>query len=92
MGDLFVTCSSAISRNFRFGTLLAQGMSADEAHDKIGMVVEGAYTCLSALQLSQQMDISMPITETVYKIIYDNMSPKKAVSALMQRTIKEEHL
>lgn len=92
MGDLFVTCSSAMSRNFRFGLLLAQGHSAKEAYDKIGMVVEGAYTCVSALQISDKMDIPMPITEAVCKIIYEGLEPKKAVNALMQRTIKEEHL
>lgn len=92
MGDLFVTCSSSMSRNFRFGLLLAQGNSAKEAQDKIGMVVEGAYTCVSALQISKRMDIPMPITEAICQIIYEGMPPKKAVGALMQRTIKEEHL
>jgi glycerol-3-phosphate dehydrogenase (NAD(P)+) len=92
MGDLFVTCSSAMSRNFRFGLLLAQGHSPKEAYDNIGMVVEGAYTCVSALQVSEKMGIPMPITEAVCKIIYEGMEPKKAVNALMQRTIKEEHL
>ena len=92
MGDLFVTCSSPLSRNFRFGTLLAKGLPIQEAYSKIGMVVEGAYTCVSALQLSRQLDIPMPITETVHKIIYENMPPQRAVEMLMQRTIKEEHL
>lgn len=92
MGDLCVTCSSLISRNCRFGYLLAQGLTTEEAHKKIGMVVEGAYTCVSALQLSKQLKISMPISETVYSIIYENMPVKKAVQALMERTIKEEHL
>lgn len=92
MGDLCVTCSSPMSRNFRFGTLLAKGLSPKEAQASIGMVVEGAYTCLSALQLSKQKNVSMPITETVYKIIYDAMKPADAIPFLMQRTIKEEHL
>jgi hypothetical protein len=55
-------------------------------------VVEGAYTCVSALQLSEQYNIQLPITETVNKIVYENMKPIDAVQALMQRTIKEEHL
>lgn len=92
MGDLFVTCSSPMSRNFRFGTLLAQGVSTKDAYDKIGMVVEGAYTCVSALQVSKEIEIPMPITESVYNIIYEGMSPISAVTALMKRTIKEEHL
>lgn len=92
MGDLCVTCSSLISRNCRFGYLLAEGMTPQEAQKKIGTVVEGAYTCVSALQVSKQLHIPMPITETIYKIIYEGMSLEKAVQKLMERTIKEEHL
>lgn len=92
MGDLCVTCSSLISRNCRFGYLLAEGMSPEEAQKKIGTVVEGAYTCVSALQISKQLHIPMPITETIYKIIYEGMTLEKAVQKLMERTIKEEHL
>lgn len=92
MGDLCVTCSSTMSRNFRFGMLLAQGVPADEAQKQIGMVVEGAYTCVSALQLSKQYQVDMPITEAVFNIIQGQIKPVDAVKALMQRTIKEEHL
>lgn len=92
MGDLCLTCSSLTSRNSRFGYLLAKGLTPEEAEKEIGMVVEGVYTCISALQLSQQMGIPMPITEIVHKIIYEKMKPIEAVTALMQRAIKEEHL
>lgn len=92
MGDLCLTCSSTMSRNFRFGTLLAQGLSAAEAQKQIGMVVEGAYTCVSALQLGKQYDVELPIAESVYQIIYQSLKPLDAVTALMKRAIKEEHL
>lgn len=92
MGDVCLTCGSLISRNCRFGYLLARGKSTEEAQREIGMVVEGAYTAVSAMQLSRQMGIPMPISETVYKIIYENMPIKDTVQALMERTIKEEHL
>lgn len=93
MGDLCVTCSSTMSRNFRFGVLLAQGLSSDEAQKKIGMVVEGAYTCVSALQLSKQYKVDMPIAMVVYNIIANHMNPMQAVEALMRRKVKEaEHL
>lgn len=92
MGDLCLTCGSSMSRNFRFGVLLAEGLSSEEAQKKIGMVVEGAYTCISALQLNEKYNVSMPIAETVYDIIKNNMLPRDAVRALMQRSIKEEHL
>ncbi|CDZ79738.1 Glycerol-3-phosphate dehydrogenase [NAD(P)+] [Candidatus Rubidus massiliensis] len=92
MGDLCLTCSSMMSRNYRFGYLLAQGKTPEMAHREIEMVVEGSYTCVSTLQLSQKLNIPMPITETVYKIIYKNLNPKDAVRLLMERAIKEEHL
>jgi len=92
MGDLCLTCSSTMSRNFRFGILLAQGFTAKQAQEKIGMVVEGAYTCVSALQLSKQYRVELPIAEAVYEIIYNSLNPLDAVKILMQRTIKEEHL
>jgi glycerol-3-phosphate dehydrogenase (NAD(P)+) len=92
MGDLCVTCSSSMSRNFRFGNLLAAGLSSDEAQKKIGMVVEGAYTCISALQLGKKQQVNLPIAEAVYQIMHQQMHARDAVNALMQRTIKEEHL
>lgn len=90
MGDLCMTCGSPMSRNYRFGHLIAKGASFQEAQEKIKMVVEGAYTCISALQLSQSLNIPMPITETVYKILYENLKPMDAVLLLMKRPIKEE--
>ncbi len=92
MGDLCVTCLSKLSRNYMFGRLLAEGLSSEEAKEKIGMVVEGAYTCVSALQLGQKANIAVPITEAIYSIIYENLNPQDAVRALLQRAIKEEHL
>lgn len=92
LGDVCLTCSSSMSRNFHFGQYLAQGISIEESFKKVKTVVEGAYTCVAALQLSQEKEIPMPITEMVYKIIYEQFPPKDAVAYLMQRAIKEEHL
>lgn len=92
MGDLCLTCNSILSRNYRFGYFIAQGDSVEEAKRKINMVIEGAETAISALKISKSLNISMPITEIVYKIIYENLHPKEAVALLMQRSIKEEHL
>lgn len=92
MGDLCVTCMSPHSRNYQFGLRIARGLSTEEAKEDIGMVVEGAYTALSAYTLAQENEIPLPITEAIYRIIYEGFSPKDAVSMLMERTIKEEHL
>lgn len=92
LGDLAVTCLSKLSRNYMFGFLIAEGLTPEQAREQIGMVVEGAYTCISALQLGEKAHIPLPITEAVYAIIYDNLNPHEAVKALLQRAIKEEHL
>ncbi len=92
MGDLCVTCLSTLSRNYMFGRHLAEGLTPEEAREKIGMVVEGMYTCVSARQLGEKNNISVPITQGVYSIIYENLNPLDAVKALLERAIKEEHL
>ncbi|MCB1107774.1 MAG: NAD(P)-dependent glycerol-3-phosphate dehydrogenase [Chlamydiia bacterium] len=92
LGDLCATCLSTLSRNYIFGKLLAEGHTPDQAREKIGMVVEGAYTCVSALELSVKTGVDMPITEAVHAIIYEGISPKEAVEALLNRAVKQEHL
>ncbi len=92
LGDLCVTCLSKWSRNRRFGHLLTEGLTPQSAREKIGMVVEGAYACISALQLGRKAHIPTPITEAVHAVIYEGLAPRDAVNALLQRAIKEEHL
>lgn len=92
LGDLCVTCLSNLSRNYRFGRLIAEGLTPEQAKKKIGMVVEGTYTCLSALQLAKKSNIELPITEAVYKVVYEGLGPREAVKFLLQRVTKEEYL
>lgn len=92
LGDLCVTCLSTHSRNSKFGRLIGEGYSLEEAQKKVGMVVEGVYTCLSAKQLADEANIELPITEAVYSILYEKINPRDAVKQLLQRAIKEEHL
>ncbi len=92
MGDLCVTCMSRHSRNYRYGRLIAEGLSPEGARQKIGMAVEGIYTCVSAYELGKKHKIAIPITDSTYDIVYKGLDPREAVKNLMQRTIKEEHL
>ncbi len=92
MGDLCVTCLSLHSRNYRYGRLIAEGFSPEGARQKIGMAVEGVYTCVGARELGRKHNVQVPITEATYSIIYEGMHPKEAVQMLLQRAIKEEHL
>ncbi|MCH9627536.1 MAG: Glycerol-3-phosphate dehydrogenase [NAD(P)+] [Chlamydiales bacterium] len=91
MGDLCVTCLSTLSRNYRFGRLIADGLKPEEAKKQIGMVVEGTYTCLSAIQIAKKSGIEVPITESVYKVVYEGFSPQEGVEWLLQRPSKEEY-
>ncbi len=92
MGDLCVTCMSRLSRNYRYGRLIAEGFSPEGARQKIGMAVEGIYTCVSARELGRKYKIPIPITEATYAVIFDGLDPREAVKALLTRAIKEEHL
>ncbi len=90
MGDLCVTCLSKHSRNYRFGRLIAEGFDLKDAKGKIAMVVEGAYTCISALNLARKHNIPTPITQAVKAVLYDNLKAKNVVKLLMLREIKQE--
>ncbi len=92
MGDLCVTCMSPHSRNYRFGKLIAEGFSPEGARQKIGMAVEGIYTCVSARELGRKHHIPIPVTEVTHAIIFEGLDPREAVRSLLTRTVKEEHL
>jgi glycerol-3-phosphate dehydrogenase (NAD(P)+) len=92
MGDLIVTCFSKHSRNSRFGRLIAEGLSTQDALKTIGMAVEGIYSCVSAYELASRNKIPVPITDATHAILYRGMNPKEAVKALLTRDVKEEHL
>lgn len=92
MGDLCVTCMSTLSRNYRFGRLIAEGFSPEGARQKIGMAVEGVYTSVSAYELGEKHNVPVPITTAVREIIYGGLDPREAVKLLLTRAIKEERL
>lgn len=90
MGDLVVTCMSPHSRNWKFGNLIGQGRSAEEALREVGMVVEGYYTVQAAIELSSRMGVEMPITEAVGAVLFQGLQPLDAVSGLMLRDPRSE--
>ena len=90
IGDLIVTCTSRHSRNNRCGELIGMGKSYEEASREIGMVVEGYHALVAAMELSQKYNVELPITEAVYKIIKEGLSPKEAMISLMVRDLKSE--
>lgn len=90
IGDLIVTCTSMHSRNRRCGIMIGEGLSPDEAVEKVGMVVEGMYTTEAAYEMSRRYDIEMPITEQLYHVIKGEVSGPDAVRNLMLRRRKHE--
>lgn len=89
-GDLVLTCTDNQSRNRRFGLLLAEGKSVDEATQAIGQVVEGARTASEVAKLATKYDIEMPITDQVSKLLRGECSAKETVEALLSRAAKQE--
>lgn len=89
MGDLMVTCGSMHSRNRRAGILIGEGVSAEEAIQRIG-TVEGFLAAETAYELSQEYGVEMPITEQCYRICYQNVQPRAALEALLSRGKKHE--
>lgn len=90
MGDLIVTCTSMHSRNRRAGLLIGTGTPIDEALKKVGMVVEGVSACKAFYELKEKMGICMPITDGLYKGLFDKKSPEDIVNELMSRDKKSE--
>ena len=90
MGDLIVTCTSMHSRNRRAGILIGKGKTTEEAISEIGMVVEGVKACRAFYELKEKIGVSMPITDVLYKVLFNGKDPKTAVSELMERNKKSE--
>lgn len=90
LGDLVVTCTSRHSRNRKLGELIGKGNTLREALGQMVMVAEGVKTTKSAFNLSQRDGIDMPITNEVYKVLYQNQSPREAVDNLLKRKQKSE--
>lgn len=90
VGDLIVTATSRYSRNRNFGEALAHGLSIEEAKEKIGMVIEGVTTVISVKQLAEKHNVSMPISQEVYAVLYEGKSPRQAAIDLMLREPKPE--
>jgi len=90
IGDLIVTCASQHSRNRHVGEKLGQGMSLEAILDEMVMVAEGVPTVKAVYEKAQELKVSMPILEAVYKTIYENANARKMVEELMVRNLKEE--
>lgn len=90
IGDLFLTCTSKLSRNYMVGYRIGCGESIEEISKSMKSVAEGVETSFSLMKLSETLQIEMPITTEVYRVLYKGKNPKEAVESLMNRTLKPE--
>lgn len=90
LGDLIVTCTSFDSRNWRAGNQLGQGQSLDEVLSQMGQIVEGVYTDQAVHFAAQDLQVSMPIVDAIYAILYENADLKSGIKQLMSRDLKPE--
>lgn len=90
LGDLVLTCTDNQSRNRRFGLALGNAMDSTSAIKSINQVIEGIPNARSVYNLAKKHQVEMPITEQVYKILFENLSPQKAVKILLERKQKAE--
>ncbi len=90
VGDLMVTCGSQHSRNRSFGERIGKGQTVAEIEASTQMIAEGVFNAKTALELAESLDVEVPITREVYRILYEDVAPAEAMEALMSRDPKPE--
>jgi len=91
VGDLMVTCGSQHSRNRSFGEKIGQGQTVAEIEASTQMVAEGVFNAKTALELAESLNVDVPITREVYRVLYEGVSPAEAMDTLMSRDPKPEN-
>lgn len=92
MGDLVLTCTATLSRNYTFGQKLAAGLTASQISATSRTIAEGVATSKSVVELAEKHGVEMPIARQVYNVIFEGKSPIKAVKDLMSRSLKHEFI
>jgi glycerol-3-phosphate dehydrogenase (NAD(P)+) len=92
MGDLVLTCTGDLSRNRTVGIQIGQGKKLPDILAEMRMVAEGVKTAESTWKLAERHGVEMPITEQVYKVLYEDKPARSAVVELMTRDLKAEGL
>ena len=90
LGDLVLTATGDLSRNWRVGLMLASGHTLAQAVDSLGHVAEGVYCARTVAQRAAGLGVDMPIAQSVVALLDGKLKPSEAVAVLMEREPKEE--
>jgi glycerol-3-phosphate dehydrogenase (NAD(P)+) len=90
IGDLVLTCTGDLSRNHTVGKKIGQGMKLKDVLADMRMVAEGVKTARSVYALALQLGVEMPISDAIYRILHEDLSPREALYQLMTRDLKSE--
>ena len=90
IGDLVLTCTGTLSRNWTVGSKIGQGAKLDKILSEMRNVAEGVKTTRSVYNMSQKLGVEMPIVEQVYRMLYEDLDPREALQVLMTRDLKHE--
>ncbi len=90
-GDLILTCTDDSSRNRRVGLGLGQGRALPTVLHELGQEAEGIATAKELRALAKRLHVDMPISDQVYRVLYENLAPRVAVDLLLRREPRPEH-
>jgi len=90
LGDLVLTCTGELSRNRTVGFELGRGRNLADVLGSLGHVAEGVHTTKSAFELSRKLDVELPITTQVYRVLFEGKQPLQAVRDLVGRPLRRE--
>ena len=90
LGDLVLTCTGALSRNYQVGIQLAKGANMTTVRSTTRTVAEGIPTSRAAMALAERHHVDMPIVRGVYQMLFEGRNPRHIVTDLMSRLAKGE--
>ena len=90
LGDLVLTCTGELSRNRRVGIELGRGRKLAEILSQMREVAEGVKTTKAVYELGKRMNLDLPITASIYALLYEDKPALEAANELMERPLKKE--